>query len=227
MHVAIILDGNRRYAKKIGIDILKGHEHGARKIIELLGWLEELGAKEATLYCLSTENLKRSPVEVAALMMLFRKAIIDSLKDERIHKNKIRIRFIGKLELLPKDLQKSMSELMEATKRYDKYKVNFAVAYGSHEEITSAAKKIAEDVKNGKITPESITEEKFSEYLYLSDEPDLLIRPGGEKRISNFILWQLSYAELIFLDKLWPEITKQDIIDCILEFKTKERRKGK
>ncbi len=224
-HIAIILDGNRRYARKIGLDLLKGHEHGARKVAEILEWLKELGVKEATFYALSTENLKRSPNEVAALMELFRRGIKKAINDRRIDENKARIRFIGRLELLPKDMQKGMKELMERTKGYSNYFVNFAIGYGGKAEIVEAANRAIADAKAGKIS--KVDEETFAKYLWLEDEPDLLIRPGGEKRISNFLLWQMAYAEFVFLDKLWPELTKQDIVDSIKEFEKRERRKGK
>lgn len=226
-HVAIILDGNRRFAKKQGINPLKGHEYGAKKVVEVLEWLKELGVKEVTFYSLSTENLKRTDVEVAALMALFRKGLDEAKKDGRIDSNGARVRFIGRLELLPKDIQNTMNELMEKTKNYSNYTVNFAIAYGGKAEIVAAVKKIVAAVKKGDIKEDAIDEKTFPDYLYMADEPDLLIRPGGEKRISNFLLWQLAYAEFIFLDKLWPEITKQDLVDCIAEFERRERRVGK
>ncbi|MBI4439146.1 di-trans,poly-cis-decaprenylcistransferase [Candidatus Woesearchaeota archaeon] len=226
-HIAIILDGNRRYAKKAGINPLEGHTHGAKKAGELLGWMRELGIKQATLYVLSTENLKRTPIEVKTLMDIFRHYLSDALKDERITENKARIRFVGQLELLPPDILQGMAELMDKTKRFSDFKINFAIAYGGKAEIANAARILAEKAKAGTISPADIDESLFSSHLYIQDEPDLMIRPGGEKRLSNFLLWQLAYSELIFLDKLWPEITKQDIIDCIAEFDRRERRIGK
>ncbi len=224
-HVAIILDGNRRFARKLGLDPIKGHEYGAKKLLEVAEWLKEAGVKELTLYTLSTENLKRTPIEVTALMMLFRKAVEKATEDERIQENKVKIRFIGRLQHLPKDIQESFSRLEEKTKNNTGYKINFAIAYGGKAEIVDAANKIIKDAKDGKI--DSVDENKFSQYLYLSDEPDLLIRPGGEKRISNFILWQMAYTEYIFMDKLFPELTKQDILDCLAEYERRERRMGK
>ncbi len=220
-HVAIILDGNRRYAKKVGIDALRGHEYGFEKFKEVLKWLSEAGVKQTTLYALSTENLKRTPEEVQALMEIFRTV----LKNEP--DSKTRIKFIGRLELLPKDIQQGMNELMEKTKDYSEFELNFAIAYGGKAEIVDAAKKIIHDAQSGKLKEDDLDEEKFSKYLYMPDEPDLLIRPGGEKRLSNFLPWQLTYAEFIFLDKLFPELTKQDILDCISEYEKRDRRKGK
>ncbi len=226
-HVAIILDGNRRFAKKQGINPLKGHEHGAKRLIDVLEWLKELGVKEVTFYTLSTENLKRTGVEVAALMALFRKGLDEEKKDGRIDSNGAKVRFIGRLGLLPKDIQKGMAELMERTKNHSNYTVNFAIAYGGKAEIVDAVRKIVAAAKKGSINEEDIDEKTFPDYLYMADEPELLIRPGGEKRISNFLLWQLAYSEFIFLDKLWPEITRQDLVDCIAEYEKRARRVGK
>ncbi len=226
-HVAIILDGNRRYAKKLGLNQIKGHEYGARKIQEVLGWLRDAGVRQATLYSFSTENFKRPMAEVQALMMVFRAMLKNAKNDQKIDQNRIRMRFIGRLELMPKDIQQGMKELMERTKNYSEFTINLAVAYGGKAEIVDAVKRIAADAKDRVIDEADIDELEFSRYLYMPDEPDLLIRPGGEKRISNFLLWQLAYSELIFLDKLFPELTKQDVLDCISEYESRERRKGK
>ncbi len=226
-HVAIILDGNRRYAKKLGLNPIKGHEYGAKKLIDILKWLKEAGVKQATLYTFSTENMKRNPIEVGALITLFSASIKKALNDKRIEQNKTRIKFIGRLEILPKGMQKDMKELMEKTKNYSDFTVNFAMGYGGKAEIVDAAKKLAADAKSGRLKEEDITEETFAKYLYIADEPDLLIRPGGEKRLSNFLPWQLAYSEFIFLDKLLPELTRQDILDCISEYEKRDRRKGK
>ncbi len=226
-HVAIILDGNRRYAAKKGIPLLKGHEEGARKIGDVLKWLRELGVSQSTLYTLSTENLRRSPGEVAALMEIIRQAVEKAKGDRRIEQEETRFRFIGRLDLLPADIRQGMEQLMKKTKDFGKFTVNFAVAYGSRDEITSAARQIAKEAAAGKLSPEQVTEESITDRLHLPDEPDLLIRPGGERRLSNFLLWQLSYTELVFLDKLWPELTKEDIEACISEYERRERRKGK
>ncbi|MBI2574669.1 di-trans,poly-cis-decaprenylcistransferase [Candidatus Woesearchaeota archaeon] len=226
-HVAIILDGNRRFAKKKGINPLKGHEYGAKKVVEVLEWLKELGVKEVTFYALSTENLKRTGVEVAALMVLFRKGLEAWKKDKRIAQNGVRVRFIGRLGMLPNDIQKSMNEIMDGTRNHSNYTVNFAIAYGGKAEIVDAVRKIVAAAKRGELDEKSIDESTFPSYLYMADEPDLLIRPGGEKRISNFLLWQLAYAEFIFLDKLWPEITRQDLVDCIAEYEKRDKRMGR
>ena len=220
-YIAIILDGNRRYAKKFGLPKLKGHEKGFNKIKDLLKWCTELGIKEATLYCFSTENFKRDKKEIDYLFDLFRKKIGDFKKDRTIHKNKVKISFIGRLSMFPKDMQKAMKDVMEATKNYDNYKLNLALAYGSRNEIVDAFKKImSKGIKE-------IDENVVKENLYLPDDVDILIRPGGEKRLSNFLLWQSAYTELIFIEKLWPEFTKKDLIWCIEEYNRRERRFGK
>jgi tritrans,polycis-undecaprenyl-diphosphate synthase [geranylgeranyl-diphosphate specific] len=221
LHVAIVLDGNRRYAKRLGIPKLKGHERGYDKIKDLLNWCIELGINEATLYCFSTENFNRNKEEVSYLFKLFRKNIPQFKDDRSIHDNKVKISFVGRLNMFPEDMQKSMKEVMEATKDYGNYKLNLALAYGSRSEIVDAVKNIV--TKNVK----EIDETTISENLYLSDDVDIMIRPGGEKRLSNFLLWQSSYAELFFTDKLWPEFTKEDLKEIIMEFKHRERRFGK
>lgn len=219
-HIAIILDGNRRYAKKFGIPKFRGHQKGFDKIKDVLKWCIELGIKEVTLYCFSTENFKRNKKEVNYLFGLFRKKIKDFKKDKVIHGNKVRVSFIGMTSMFPKDMQKDMKDVMEATKDYENYKLNLALAYGGRSEIVDAFKRI---IKNG---IKDINEAVIKEHLYLPDDVDILIRPGGEKRISNFLLWQSCYAELFFIDKLWPEFTKQDLIDIINEFRERERRFG-
>ena len=220
-HIGIVLDGNRRYAKKHGMPKLKGHEKGYNKINDVLKWCTELGIKEVTLYCLSTENFERSKEEVDYLFNLFRSRIGDFKKDKAIHDNKVKISFVGRLSMFPKDMQSSMQEVMEATKDYNNYKLNLALAYGSRSEIVEAFKKI---IKKG---IKEIDESVIQENLYVPDDVDILIRPGGEKRLSNFLLWQNSYAELFFLEKLWPELEKEDLIKIIEEFKSRERRFGK
>jgi len=219
-HIAIILDGNRRYARKLGIPQLKGHEKGFNKIKELLEWCMELGVKELTLYCFSTENFNRDKKEVNYLFDLFRKKIEGFKKDKQIHDNKVKISVIGRISMFPEDMQKSMKEIMEMTKDYGNYKLNLALAYGGRSEIVDAVKRL---VKEGK----EISEESITSSLYLPDDVDLMIRPGGEKRLSNFLLWQNSYSELYFSDKLWPEFSKDDLREAVEWFKSRERRMGK
>ncbi|MBS3097978.1 di-trans,poly-cis-decaprenylcistransferase [Candidatus Woesearchaeota archaeon] len=220
-HIAIILDGNRRFARKKKLNKWQGHEAGGRKIKDLLKWCQEVGVKELTLYTFSTENFNRDKKEVGFLMNLFRKQIKKLKDDPRIDKNKIKVRFIGRLSLFPKDLQKEMEEVMKKTSRYGRFKLNFAMGYGGRQEIVDAVNKL---LRKG---VRKANEKTLGGNLYMADEPDLLIRPGGELRISNFLLWQMAYSEFYFTDKLWPEFTKKDLVKAIEEYKRRKRRFGK
>jgi tritrans,polycis-undecaprenyl-diphosphate synthase [geranylgeranyl-diphosphate specific] len=220
LHIGIILDGNRRFAKKLMKQPWKGHEEGAKRVEELFDWCKELGIKELTLYCFSLENFKRTKEEVEFLMSLFRKEFERLGNDKRIEKDKVRINFIGQKELLGKDLQELMNQIEKKTREHNNFILNFAIAYSGRQEILSAVKSL---VKSGK----EINEENFTESLLLKDEPDLIIRTGGEKRTSNFLPWQSIYSEWIFLDKMWPEMTKKDIEEAIEEFNSRQRRFGK
>ena len=219
-HVAIILDGNRRFAKRLMLQPWKGHQQGAEKIEQLFYWLKEYGIKELTLYCFSLENFNRPKKEFNFLMKIFKKEFSKLKDNKEIHKDKVRIRFVGKLELFDKELQGYIKEIMEDTKDYNNYRVNFALGYGGRQEIVEAVKKLIEE-------KEKINEENLTKNLWIEDEPDLIIRTGGEKRTSNFLPWQSVYAEWIFLDKMWPEFDKQDFLDCLEEFKKRKRRFGK
>ena len=219
-HLAIILDGNRRYAKKLSLQPWKGHEFGARKVEEFLDWCRELGIKELTLYTLSTENLKRNKKELDFLFKLIDKWFKKFKDDKRIDKNKIRIRIIGKISLLPRNLQKICKEIENKTSKYNNYKLNFCIAYGGRLEIIEAVNKLKN--KKGKIT-----EKNLQNSLWLSSSPELIIRTGGRTRTSNFLPFQSAYSEWLFLDKLWPEFTKQDLEKAINYFKKVQRNSGK
>src|SRR3989338_1165145 len=225
-HIAIILDGNRRYAMRSGLKPWQGHAYGTKKVEELLEWCKDLGIKELTLYSFSSENFKRGKKEVDFLMNLFRKQIKRLKGDKRLQSYKLKVNFIGRLSLFPKDIQKEMEEVMEKTKQNKGFKVNFAMGYGGRAEIVDSIKKIIKKIKNKKINERDIDEKLIAQNLYLQDEPDIVIRPGGEKRVSNFFIWQSYYSEWFFIDKLWPEFTKQDLIEVIDEFKERERRFG-
>jgi tritrans,polycis-undecaprenyl-diphosphate synthase [geranylgeranyl-diphosphate specific] len=220
MHIGIILDGNRRFAKKIGQSTWKGHEEGAKRVEELLDWCKELNVKELTLYCFSIENFNRPNEEVNFLMTLFRKFFKKFENDKRIDETKVKIRFIGEKNLLDKEIQEIIKRLEEKTEKYNNFIINFALAYGGRQEILSAVKRLIEEKKE-------INEKNFQDSLWTSDEPDLIIRTGGEKRTSNFLPWQSVYSEWLFLDKMWPEFTKQDLKEAIDEFEKRERRFGK
>ena len=226
-HIAIVLDGNRRYAKKLGLNVLKGHEHGLKKLEDLFKWCEELEVKELTLYTFSTENFNRTKGEIDYLFGLFKNEVNKIKKKTGIFKEGIRFNFIGSIDRFPKAMKNSMLEIMEKTKKHSKFKVNFAMAYGGRQEIIDAFKKIFMSIKKNKLKISNINEAAVSKYIYLKSEPDLVIRPGGEIRTSNFLTWQSIYSEWIFMDKLWPEFTKEDLIDCIEEFNRRERRFGK
>ena len=226
-HIGIVLDGNRRFAKKLGLQSLKGHEFGLKKLEDLFKWCQELGVKELTLYTFSTENFNRTKTEIDYLFGLFRNEVEKIKKEKGIFKEGIRFNFIGRISMFPKAMKDSMLDIMSKTKKYNKFIVNFAMAYGGRQEITDAVRNIAKDVEKGRIKPESINEKLITKNLYLKSEPDLVIRPGNVIRTSNFLTWQSIYSEWVFLDKLWPEFTKEDLIKCIEEFNKRERRFGK
>tara|TARA_Y100000310_G_scaffold331982_1_gene406636 strand:+ start:1085 stop:1789 length:705 start_codon:yes stop_codon:yes gene_type:complete len=228
-HIAIILDGNRRYAENKGLSRLKGHEDGAKNIGELFKWCKELGVKEVTLYAFSTENFNRSKIEIEYLFGLFRQYYKRFLKEFNEEKNKeydIKVNVIGDISLFPEDMQEAFNEIVDRTKNNNSLIVNFCLGYGSKSELVHSFKKIIDKINNNELREEEIDEKNITENLYLKGEPDLLIRPGGEKRLSNFLLWQLSYSELFFLDKMWPEIRKEDLIAVLEEFNQRERRFG-
>lgn len=222
-HIAIILDGNRRYGEKIGNKKL-GHREGAKRVEELFSWCQELKIKEVTLYTFSTENFSRPKDEVDYLMDLFRKQFkrLNSEIDQKKNDD-VKVNFVGRIEMFPDDIREEMKKLSEKTEDKKGFIVNFALGYGSRAEITDAVKKI---VRKG-IKAEEITEETITKNLYLKSEPEIMIRPGGEKRMSNFLLWQCSYSELFFIDKLWPEFSKKDLINIIEEYNNRQRRFGK
>ena len=226
-HIGIILDGNRRFAKRLMLEPWKGHELGFEKLKKLFKWCKELEVKEITLYCFSMQNFNRPKKEFDYLMNLFEKGFNEVSTNEDIHKDKIRINVIGRHCLFPEKVQTSIKKAVDATKNYNDYKVNIALAYGGREEIVDAVKKVAEKVKNKELDIKDINEETFSENLYLNTEPDLIIRTGGDRRTSNFLPWQSIYSEWFFLEKVWPEFEKEDLIKVIDEYKNRDRRFGK
>tara|TARA_Y100000310_G_C20606184_1_gene775593 strand:- start:42 stop:749 length:708 start_codon:yes stop_codon:yes gene_type:complete len=226
-HIAIIMDGNRRFSKRLMMKPWKGHEWGAKKVEKLLDWCRELKIKELTLYSFSVENFNRPKIEFDYLMNIFRKEFDKFKDDKRIHKHKIKINFIGRLYMFPKDIQEKINTLMDMTKDYNDYQINFAMAYGGRAEVMDATIKLAKQVKEGKLDIDQINEETFSKNLYFDHEPDLIIRTGGEKRTSNFLVWQSHYSEWCFLEKMWPEFEKEDLQVAIDEFSKRERRFGK
>ncbi len=228
-HVAIIMDGNRRFADSFGLGASDGHEMGRDKLEELLDWCVEVGVRVLTVYAFSTENLNRDPGEVEELMSLFAKNFRKAGDDERVHKHRIRIRAIGNLELLPQKVQEAIRYAEERTAEYTDYSFNLAVAYGGREEILNAIRLLAKDAVDTKIAVDDIDEDLFSKYLYTSDipDPDLILRTSGEERISNFLLWQLAYSELYFTDVYWPGFRKVDFLRSIRAYQLRKRRYGK
>ncbi len=226
-HVGIILDGNRRFAKKLMLKPWKGHEWGAKKIESLLSWCKELSIKEITLYCFSIENFNRPKLEFAHLMRIFEEEFTKILDDPRLDENKIKVNFIGRTEMFPEEVKSAMDKLVEKTKNNAKHIINFAMAYGGRDEIVDATKKIAEKVKENKLTVKEINKELFANNLYLKNDPDLIIRTGGDRRSSNFLCYQSAYSEWFYLEKTWPEFEKEDFLQCIEEFEQRDRRFGR
>lgn len=227
-HIGIIMDGNRRFAKKLLLKPWKGHELGANKVKEIIEWCLELKIKEITLYTLSIQNINSRPKEELDFLMKLFKDGFDKIKnDKNIHDKKIRINFIGRLEMLDKELQNTINTLMNKTKDYNNLTINFAVAYGGRSEIVDAVKKIATEVKENKLNIKEINEETILNKLYIKEEPDLIIRTGGDFRTSNFLPFQSTYSEWFFLKKLFPELNKEDLSKCIEQFKDRNRRFGK
>ncbi len=226
-HIGIIMDGNRRFAKRLMLKPWKGHEWGAKKLASVLKWCQEYDIRELTVYTFSIQNFNRPKEEFDYLMKTFETNFEELKKDKRIYENKIRINIIGRIGMFPKNIQEKIKEIMELTKSHNKYIINFAMGYGGKEEVIDAAKKIALQVKEGKLNIEEINEEVFKKNLYLSSEPDLIIRTGGEKRSSNFLAFQSAYSEYVFIEKMWPEFEKEDFIYCLEEYSKRKRRFGK
>ncbi len=228
-HIGIIMDGNRRFARKIGREVTYGHILGSKKLEEVLRWCYDLGIKVITVYAFSTENFKRSPEEVNALMDLFEKKFKELAKNPDIHRNQVKVKAIGRLEYLPERVREAIREAEEATKNYSNYFLNVAIAYGGRDEIINAIRRIANDVKEGRMSPEEINEEVIRRYLYTRDlpDPDLIIRTSGEERLSNFLLWQSAYSELYFVEAYWPEFSKIDLLRAIYSYQKRSRRFGR
>lgn len=225
-HVAIIMDGNGRWAKKKGNLRIFGHKNGVKAVRETVEAAAELQLGYLTLYAFSTENWKRPKIEVNALMRL----LVNSINKElsTLNKNNIRLLAIGNLEQLPKKVQKELNQAIENTSQNTGLSLVLALSYSGRWEIINAVNQILNDVKNGKITSQQIESSFFINYLSTAKipDPELLIRTGGEKRISNFLLWQIAYSELFFTDKLWPDFRKEDFFEALLEYQNRERRFG-
>ena len=229
-HIAIILDGNRRWASELSLNPWVGHDYGAEKTEDLLEWCLDLGVKSITLYAFSTENFQRSPPEVDEILRIIEAKLGELLTNERIHKNKVRVKVIGRPNLLPESLQEMIGRVEEATKDYDEHFLNLALAYGGRAEIVDAAREIAERVRSGDLAANDIDEELFERHLYTAhmpqQDPDLIIRTSGEERLSGFLLWQSAYSELCFLDVYWPAFRRIDLLRAIRTYQMRKRRFG-
>jgi len=225
-HIAIIMDGNGRWAKKKSLNRIKGHTKGADAVREVTRACREMGIKILTLYAFSTENWKRPKEEVAALMELLKKYLLKE-RDEMI-KNNIRLRAIGRIEDLPPDVQALLRETVQKTAHCDGMVLNLALSYGGRSEILHAVHEVLREVQSGKLRPEEITFQRFSQYLWTqgTPDPDLLIRTSGEFRISNFLLWQIAYTELYVTDTLWPDFDRNELVQAIADYQSRERRFG-
>ena len=226
--IAIIPDGNRRFAKRLMLRPWKGHEWGAKKVEEVFGWCRELGVRNITFYTLSLENLNSRPKSELDHLMGIAKAELDDViknKGNFVHKNKVKVYFFGELQKLPKDLQDTISKVQKMTEKYSDYRINYAVAYGGRQELVGACRKLAAECPD----PNMITEQMLRHSLQTNGslDPDLIIRTGGEKRISNFLLFQSAYSELSFIDSFWPELTKEQFMATISDYSQRKRRFGK
>ncbi len=228
-HVAIIMDGNRRFAREIGLgNALDGHTKGRDKLEEVLEWCLEVGVHILTVYAFSTENVKRPTDEIQHLMHLFAENFRRVGDDARVHQHKIKITVFGDLGVLPKEVQDAIAYAEDRTKDYEAYRFNLAVAYGGREEILQAIRDVVREAQTGRIRPEDIDERFFSRRLYTADlpDPDLVLRTSGEERISNFLLWQLAYSELYFVDVYWPGFRKIDFLRALRSYQMRRRRFG-
>jgi len=228
-HLAIIMDGNRRYAQHEGLSTGEGHKIGGEKLEEVIAWSHEVGIEGLTVFAFSMENFNRPPNEVKRLMSMFERELHRLGSDKRLHEKKVRIRVIGQTDKLPEQVAKAAEDIMRASEQHDRYYFNIAIGYGGREEIVAAVKKIAQEVHDGKLDPEDIGKNLLSSYLYTADtpDPDLILRTSGEERISNFLLWQLAYSELYFSDVYWPALRKTDFLEVIQSFQHRQRRYGK
>lgn len=223
-HLAIIMDGNGRWAKKRGMMRLMGHRQGARAVTRTVEFAASLGVSVLTLFAFSSENWKRPPEEVSGLMELFA-SVLKSERD-RLHKNNIKVRFVGDLSRFSDKLRKAVAELQQLTASNTAMQLNIAINYGGRWDITQAARSLALDLRAGLIAPEDITEQSIQERLTVLDDVDLLIRTGGESRISNFLLYQCAYSEFYVCEALWPDFDEEQIRSAVTYFNSRERRFG-
>ena len=225
-HIAMIMDGNGRWAKKRGLPRTAGHAAGAEAFRRTANYCRSIGVEYLTVYAFSTENWKRSEEEVAGIMKLLGAYLKEAIRD--MEKNHVRFRFFGDLTRLSPKLQKLCEDAQNRSKEFGDVQVNFCLNYGGRDEIVKAAQAFAKDVAEGKREPAELTEDILSDYLYSAGVPDpeLIIRPSGEQRTSNFLLWQSAYSEYVFLDVLWPDFSSEDLEEAILQYNQRNRRFG-
>ncbi|HUT85010.1 MAG TPA: isoprenyl transferase [Thermodesulfobacteriota bacterium] len=225
-HIAIIMDGNGRWAKKRSFDRIRGHQEGIESARAVVKCCRELGIQVLTLYAFSLENWSRPAIEIKALMELLKRYLKSELSE--LIKNNIRLNVIGDTHILPEDVWKMVSEAVQKTAANKGMILNIALSYSGRNEIVQAVRKISRDLQDGKITSDQISEDTFEQYLFTAGlpDPDLLIRTSGEYRISNFLLWQIAYTELYVTDVLWPDFRKDNLILALLDFQKRERRFG-
>ncbi len=232
-HVGLILDGNRRYARAAGLaDVLDGHRLGANKLEEVLSWCEELDIRMVSIWILSTENLTRQPEELGGLLGLIENKLRDTARDPKVHKKRMRIRVIGKLDIVPSSMREAIREAEEATRTYDGFFLNVALGYGGRQEIADAVQSLLRDrAAQGSSLEraiEEVTPDNLGKYLYTYDlpDPELIIRTSGEVRLSGFLLWQSAYSEFYFCDAYWPAFRRIDLWRAIRSFQQRDRRFG-
>ncbi|MEM2237793.1 MAG: polyprenyl diphosphate synthase [Candidatus Caldarchaeum sp.] len=229
-HIALILDGNRRWARRRGWPPWRGHSAGADRVEEILGKMLRMGIETVTLYVLSTENLRRTPEEVEEIFKLIVERAERLRTNPDIHRHRVRVKVIGRKELLPENVTAALNSLEDATKKYDKHFLNLAIAYGGRLEILDAVRKIASEACSGNLKANEIDEHVFEKYLYTHDipnpEPDLIIRTSGEARISNFLLWQSAYSEFVFQDIYFPDFRMIDLLRAVRTYQQRQRRFG-
>ena len=225
-HIAIIMDGNRRWARERNLETKLGHKEGAENLKRIAKYANKIGIRYLTVYAFSTENWKRTKEEVGALMLLLQKYVEDFLTDKNM--DNIKINILGDISKLDLGLQKSIQRIVEKTSSNTGLTLNIAFNYGGRDEIVKAVQKISSKVKNGELQIDEINEDLISNSLYTAGQPDpdLLIRPGGEQRISNYLPWQLAYTEFLFTPKYWPDFTEKDLDDAILTFENRNRKFG-
>ncbi len=226
-HVGIIMDGNGRWAKKRGLPRSAGHAVGVKVFKTIAFYARDIGIKNLTVYAFSTENWNRPKDEIEKIMQLLEEYIDEATAD--FESQKVRVRFLGDTSVFTGRLKQKMDRLEKLTEKFDKLSLNIAMNYGGQQEIVMAAQKIAKEAKAGLLSPQDITTESFSKYLHFSDlnSVDLIIRPSGELRLSNFLLWQCAYAEFWFSDVLWPDFKKSDLDRAIMDYQKRDRRFGR